>query len=191
MRGKTRAEIRLLQRDEMKRILNHMPSRTQLPAEIAVNLGLTGPEVFSLEWQWVDLSIGEVFVKWSPYVTGRYVLMSEAIVHRFRTHKNKGGLSTKVFTKPDGKPFWANALSHDFKAACLTVGIPNGSFGDVRLSNAKWLLDAGVPLTLVSARLGMNRHTLMRHFVATPQKTPKDIRGVLDSLTVLSRDSVE
>lgn len=184
MRGKTTAKIRLFQRTEMEQILSYLPPQTQLPIMVATNLGLTGPEVTSLPWKWVDLTKGEIFVKWSPHVTGRYILLPEAIIRCLATHKNLAAPSDKVFARPDGSPILRNTLSIDFKTACLKAGIPNGSFGDVRLSNVKWLLDAGVSRSVVAARLGMNRHTIQRHFEEMPTRS-KDIREVLDSIIVL------
>lgn len=189
MRGRAKTQIRLFQRQEMERILSHLPSRTLLPITIAVNLGLTGPEVLSLRWAWVDLVNGEIFVKWAPYDTGRYVLLPEALVRSLEAHKHVPPLVDKVCASHDGKTLLRIALSRDFKTACVQAGIPSGSFGDVRLSNAKWLLDAGIKPSIVAARLGMNRHTIQRHFKGTPTRS-KDIqdgldRDVLDSITVL------
>lgn len=192
MRGRTTAQIRLFERQEMERILKHLPPKTLLPITVAVNLGLTGPEVLSLQWPWVDLVNGEIFVKWSPHATGRYILLPEALIRSLAAHKRLARSLDKVFTKPDGKPLWRKALSEDFKTACVKAEIRDGSFGDIRLSNAKWLLDAGVKPSIVAARLGMNRHTIQRHFKGRPtsSKGCRDVldREVLDLITVLPQE---
>ena len=190
MRGKTRAEIRLFRRDEMERILTHMPSRSLLPARLGANLGLSGPELFSLEWLWVDFNKNEMFVKWSPHVTGRFVLLPRAITRCLETHKSLAPSSLKVLSNPDGGPLRAHTFHRDFKSACKEAGIENGSFGDIRLSNARWLLEAGAQPSLVAARLGMNRHTIRRHFGANTDEQEKEylpIYKLIDQLVVLGQ----
>ncbi|HUF98449.1 MAG TPA: tyrosine-type recombinase/integrase, partial [Ilumatobacter sp.] len=60
----------------------------------------------------------------------------------------------RVVTEPDGSPVHPNTLSRRFKALCVAADLPAIRLHDVRHSYATAALAAGVPVKVLSARLG-------------------------------------
>ena len=63
-------------------------------------------------------------------------------------------LDQHVFCRPDGKPTHPQLLSDAFKKLVRNSGLPPIRFHDLRHTHATLLLKAGVPIKVVSERLG-------------------------------------
>jgi integrase len=59
-----------------------------------------------------------------------------------------------VFTGETGKPLFASTIQHTLKRECERLGLPAVTPHGLRHLHASLLLDEGVPITAVSARLG-------------------------------------
>jgi integrase len=59
-----------------------------------------------------------------------------------------------VFARPDGSPYHPQLLSDAFKKLVHRSGLPRIRLHDVRHTHATLLLKAGVPIKVVSERLG-------------------------------------
>ena len=59
-----------------------------------------------------------------------------------------------VFCRPDGAPTHPHLLSDAFKKLVARSGLPTIRFHDLRHTHATLLLKAGVPIKVVSERLG-------------------------------------
>jgi integrase len=59
-----------------------------------------------------------------------------------------------VFTQPDGRPVHPQLISDAFKRKVRTSGLPRIRLHDLRHTHATLLLKAGVPIKVVSERLG-------------------------------------
>ena len=59
-----------------------------------------------------------------------------------------------VFPRPDGTPTHPDAFSQTFDRAVVRLGLPVISLHDLRHTHATLLLRAGVPVKVVSERLG-------------------------------------
>jgi integrase len=59
-----------------------------------------------------------------------------------------------VFTGETGKPLFASTIQHALKRECNRLGLPQVTPHGLRHLHASLLLDEGLPLTAVSARLG-------------------------------------
>ncbi len=62
--------------------------------------------------------------------------------------------SGHVFSRPDGAPTHPHLLSDAFKKLVARSGLPPIRFHDLRHTHATLLLKAGVPVKVVSERLG-------------------------------------
>ena len=60
----------------------------------------------------------------------------------------------RVFARPDGAPTHPQLLSDGFKRLVQRSGLPRIRFHDLRHTHATLLLKAGVPIKVVSERLG-------------------------------------
>ena len=65
-----------------------------------------------------------------------------------------------MFTKPDGQLLHPQSLSQAFDRAVTAAGVPRISLHGLRHSHATLLLKAGVPLKVVSERLGHSSITV-------------------------------
>lgn len=63
-------------------------------------------------------------------------------------------LDARVFSRPDGAPTHPHLLSETFKRLVTRSGLPRIRFHDLRHTHATLLLKAGVPIKVVSERLG-------------------------------------
>jgi integrase len=59
-----------------------------------------------------------------------------------------------VFTNPDGKPVHPHSISQTFERIAARVGVPKVRLHDVRHTHGTLLIKAGVPVKVVSERLG-------------------------------------
>ncbi len=59
-----------------------------------------------------------------------------------------------MFSRPDGTPTHPHLLSDTFKRLVARSGLPRIRFHDLRHTHATLLLKAGVPIKVVSERLG-------------------------------------
>jgi integrase len=59
-----------------------------------------------------------------------------------------------VFTRPDGHPVHPHSLSQAFSRLQLAAGVPAIRLNDLRHTHATLMLKHGVPLKVVSERLG-------------------------------------
>jgi integrase len=77
-----------------------------------------------------------------------------------------------VFTGKTGKPLFASTIQHALKRECARLGIPAVTPHGLRHLHASLLLDEGVPITAVSARLGhANPQITMKIYAHSPART--------------------
>jgi integrase len=75
------------------------------------------------------------------------------LTHRDRQRAARVG-SVLVFSRPDGEPLRAAETTHAFQRALRQAGLPRMRLHDLRHANATLLLASGVPIQVVSDRLG-------------------------------------
>jgi integrase len=59
-----------------------------------------------------------------------------------------------VFTRPDGRPLLPDVVSRAFRRQAERLALPRASLNSIRHVHATLLLQAGVPVKVVSERLG-------------------------------------
>ena len=65
-----------------------------------------------------------------------------------------------IFTDPSGQPIIASTLLRDYKALLKAAGLPVIRFHDLRHTAASLMLNHGVPVIVVSRRLGHARASI-------------------------------
>ncbi len=91
-----------------------------------------------------------------------YLSLSPTRLHRQKTQQDAwqdaAGSSWQsdgfVFTGETGKPLFRSTVEHAMKGECTRLGLPAVTPHGFRHLHASLLLDEGVPVTAVSARLG-------------------------------------
>jgi integrase len=146
---------------------------------LAATTGMRRGELLGLRWTDVDLEVGEAAVRQIRTVAryqaitsrpktdkgARTVALDAATVAALRAHRiaqleerlaagsayDDTGL---VFTQPDGSAIHPERLSRWFGQHCRRSGLPRVRLHDVRHSYVTALISAGVPLKVVSERVG-------------------------------------
>jgi integrase len=146
---------------------------------LAANTGMRRGEVLGLRWKDIDfdtarLSVQQALVNVAYRLeladvkthSGRRTIdLDERTIavlgeHRQRQHQEQllvgrqGKAETLVFSHPDGSPVHPDYVSQVFDRHLARSALPRIRFHDLRHTHATILLQAGVPVKVVSERLG-------------------------------------
>jgi integrase len=166
--------------DEARRFLRHVDGdRLEALWVLLLTTGLRRGEALGLRWEDVELDAGRLAVRralvavgyevrWSEPKTARsrrVVALDTGTVSALRAHRKAqleermmlgAGYSDEglVFAKVDGSPIHPQTVSQAFERLVKAAGVPAIRLHDTRHTAATLLLDQGVPLKVVSERLG-------------------------------------
>jgi integrase len=145
---------------------------------LAANTGMRRGEVLGLRWGDVDLDLGLLCVTRSLVSVGYELHETRGKSRSARRSINLDPITTEllsewrqrrcaedpefdpddpeghVFSRPDGSATHPQLLSDAFKKLVARSGLPSIRFHDLRNTHATLLLKAGVPVKVVSERLG-------------------------------------
>jgi integrase len=149
--------------------------------ELVSTTGLRRGELLGLRWRAIDFNSGTLQIAQTAVVVNYRLVISEAkteagercitvdkeTLEILREHKKLQleerfafGTADRidgdglVFTLPDGRPIHPQRFSAWFEQLSRRAGLPRIRLHDVRHSYASVLLEAGVPMKVVSERLG-------------------------------------
>lgn len=155
-------------------------NRLHLPVLLAVTTGLRRGEMLALTWADVDLDRATIAVNRAWSLTGegyelkepktrrsrRVVVMPSITVDALRTHRDRqlhdrviGSSAPRpvygelVIHMPGGTPWWPDSFSSAYRDFIRREGL-RGRFHDLRRSHGSQLIKVGVPMKVVSERLG-------------------------------------
>jgi integrase len=174
------ADMRTWTAEELRRFLEHVEGdRLYAAWLLAASTGMRRGELLGLRWVDVDLDLARVAVRQTLVLAGRQVVVSEPKTSRgrrsialdprtvaaLRTWRAAqaaerlqwGGAwvdSGLCFTREDGTPLHPEWLSDAFAWRVGRVGLPRIRLHDLRHTHASLGLAAGVPVKVMSERLG-------------------------------------
>ncbi len=178
---RTKPKFKILTRAESERLLNAAEETAyHLPIHLALSAGLRRSEIIGLQWSDFDsgkstltVARATVGLTGDPMHTDdpksnrsrRTVSIGEATRSMLESHRERreaelaqhGVLMTRftqLCVRPDGSPMKPYALGAGYKRLALGCGIDGVRFHDLRHAHATMLLESGVPLHVVQARLG-------------------------------------
>ncbi|GAA4351808.1 site-specific integrase [Angustibacter luteus] len=147
--------------------------------ELLIVTGLRRGEAVGLRWDAVGVNCMSVMVVQQIVDVGghltigtpktkrgvRGVALDIETARRLREHRIANQLEREaagpvwkehglVFTQPDGRPLRPEFVTKHFKVLAKRAGLPTIRLHDLRHTNASLALQAGVPLKVVSDRLG-------------------------------------
>jgi integrase len=175
-----RAEMRTWTAGELRAFLDHVAGdRLGALWMLAASTGMRRGELAGLRWADVDLERGRVAIRQTLVLAGRQVVRSEPKTNRGRRSValdprtvaqlrawraaqaaerlawGAGWTSSGlVFTRDDGTPLHPEWLSDAFEWRVRTAGLPPIRLHDLRHTHASLGLAAGVPVKVMSERLG-------------------------------------
>ncbi len=165
-----RNEMNALDRDGLSRLLAALRgNKLYLPVLIAATTGMRRGEILALRWCDVDLDAGTLRVARSlqQISTGlefkepksargrRNISLAKATVDALRARKAEldTGPDGLIVCRPDGTPWPPDQLSVEFHVFAHRNGF-SIRFHDLRHTHASNLLRDGIPVNVVSQRLG-------------------------------------
>jgi len=174
--------------DELEKFLDvHAGHRLYALFHLIAVAGLRRGEALGLAWDSADLDLRVLRVRqqlldspggptFGPPKTRsgeRAVPLDAATVEVLREHREQqdkeaeaakaAGVWTPsglVFTREDGRCLRPDAISHEFQRMIATAELPAIRLHDLRHTSASLALAAGVPMKVVSARLGHSSLTI-------------------------------
>lgn len=145
---------------------------------VAANTGMRRGEILGLRWGDVDFDTHQLSVTRSLVSVGYELHETRGksrtarrsinldprtidVLHRWRRYRQdedpefeRDHLARYVFCRPDGAPTHPHLLSDAFKKLVARSDLPTIRLHDLRHTHATLLLKAGVPIKVVSERLG-------------------------------------
>jgi integrase len=175
-----RVEMQTWTAEELRAFLEHVEGeRLYAVWMLAASTGMRRGEVLGLRWRDVDLDRARVSVRQTLVLAGRQVVTSEPKTSRGRRSialdpRTVSALrawrraqaaerlawgsawadSGLVFTREDGTPIHPEWLSDAFEWRVKVAGLPRIRFHDLRHTHASLGLAAGIPVKVMSERLG-------------------------------------
>jgi integrase len=173
-------EMRAWTAEQLRQFLDEVSDHRLYPALfVAANTGMRRGEVLGLRWQDVDLerqrlSVRQALVNIAYQLqladvktqsSRRVVDLDERTVAVLRTWRRqqleeqllvgrREDESALVFAQPDGSPVHPDSFSQIFERHIAKSELPRIRLHDLRHTHATILLQAGVPVKVVSERLG-------------------------------------
>ena len=174
-----RPEIKVWTAEELRAFLDLIASHRLGPAfHLSAHTGMRRGEILGLRWTDVDLDAANLSVRQAVISVNYAIHLSDvktgsgrrsidldrrtvAVLCRWSKQQAEerlavGGGRTKdlVFCHPDGRPVHPDIFSQIFDRAVVRSGLPIITLHDLRHTHATLLLKAGVPVKVVSERLG-------------------------------------
>lgn len=176
---------------------------------IALGTGMRRGEMIALDWDHVDLAKATVSVQRSALEIGKDLVTSDTKTHESRTvaldattaavlrawrsrqvtERLEAGTAWQdtgghVFTWPDGTRLLPDYATHAFIAAQKGLGLPRMTLHGCRHTHATTLLRAGIPVHVVSKRLGHRNAsvTLNVYADAVPHDDDKAVQAYTDAV---------
>jgi integrase len=175
----SRTQINFWDPDQLAKFLLHLEGhRLQAAWHLAAMTGMRRGEVLGLRWQDVDLEAGRLAVR-RTLVSVNYAIkdstpkthqartidLDRHTVGQLRAHKQRQHAEPQawgpdyqpgdlVFRRKDGSPVHPDLFSQAFEKLVRGSGLPRIRLHDLRHTHATIALRAGVPVKVISERLG-------------------------------------
>jgi integrase len=179
LRGDRVAEIHAWTAEELRRFLDHTRATPRQSLwHLAAATGMRRGELLGLRWDDVDLAGRTLSVRRSLSVIKHDARLKQPKTSRCRTlrvdaattaviearrreqdeHRTNAAAWRNewnlVFTETDGRHLDPMRITHEFRLAARDAPVPRIRLHDLRHTHATLLLQAGVPVKVVSERLG-------------------------------------
>lgn len=167
--------IRWLTRDEAERLIECMPESIKPVVIFALATGLRRSNILDLEWQQVDMQRKVAWVNPENAKAGKAIGVAlndtACRVLRDQIGKSKTWVfaHTKASTRPDGTltPAVRKMRVDDnsaWKIGLAKAGIEDFRFHDLRHTWASWLIQSGVPLSVLQEMGGWESIEMVRRY---------------------------
>jgi len=166
---------RILSPEEQQRLIQHSPQHLQRIIICALNTGMRRGDIVGLKWSNVNLDQGHILLEAISTKSKRQttVPISSIMDKLFREIKEESK-KDHVFLNSHGEPYHDGVgIRRSFYTARRKAGIEDFRFHDLRHTAATRLVEAGVPLFVVSKILGHSDPKMTMRY-AHPDKSLKE-----------------
>ncbi len=165
-------EMKILDDDEMKQLVEAASDSLKPIIVIALNTGMRKGEILKLRWNDVDFIENYIFVKETKSGIPRKVPMNNFVRDTLKSVKRIGDF---LFYNPNTKTHIRD-IQTSFDTACKRSGLKGLRFHDLRHTAATQMVMAGIDLVTVKEILGHSTIiTTMRYAHPTPENKRKAV----------------
>ncbi|WP_249418897.1 MULTISPECIES: site-specific integrase [unclassified Citrobacter] len=167
--------VRWLEKDEAKRLIDECPEPLKSVVKFALATGLRRSNIINLEWQQIDMQRRVAWVNPEDSKSNRAIGVAlndtacKVLRDQIGNHHKFVFVHTKAGRRPDGSvtPAVRKMRVDDgraWKSACMRAGIEDFRFHDLRHTWASWLIQSGVPLSVLQEMGGWESIEMVRRY---------------------------
>lgn len=167
--------VRWLEKDEAKRLIDECPEPLKSVVKFALATGLRRSNIINLEWQQIDMQRRVAWVNPEDSKSNRAIGVAlndtacKVLRDQIGNHHKFVFVHTKAGRRPDGSvtPEVRKMRVDDgraWKSACKRAGIEDFRFHDLRHTWASWLIQSGVPLSVLQEMGGWESIEMVRRY---------------------------
>ncbi|HCQ7755476.1 site-specific integrase [Citrobacter sp. 50677481] len=167
--------VRWLEKDEAKRLIDECPEPLKSVVKFALATGLRRSNIINLEWQQIDMQRRVAWVNPEDSKSNRAIGVAlndtacRVLRDQIGNHHKFVFVHTKAGRRPDGSitPAVRKMRVDDgraWKSACKRAGIEDFRFHDLRHTWASWLIQSGVPLSVLQEMGGWESIEMVRRY---------------------------
>lgn len=167
--------VRWLEYDEATRLIDECPEPLKSVVTFALATGLRRSNIINLEWQQIDMQRRVAWVNPEDSKSNRAIGVAlndtacKVLRDQIGNHNKWVFVHTKAWHRPDGSltPAVRKMRVDDgraWNAACKRAGIEDFRFHDLRHTWASWLIQSGVPLSVLQEMGGWESIEMVRRY---------------------------
>ncbi|HEM8613673.1 TPA: site-specific integrase [Citrobacter amalonaticus] len=167
--------VRWLEKDEAKRLIYECPEPLKSVVKFALATGLRRSNIINLEWQQIDMQRRVAWVNPEDSKSNRAIGVAlndtacKVLRDQIGNHHKFVFIHTKAGRRPDGSvtPAVRKMRVDDgraWKSACKRAGVEDFRFHDLRHTWASWLIQSGVPLSVLQEMGGWESIEMVRRY---------------------------
>ncbi len=167
--------IRWLEIDEANRLISECPEPLKSVVKFALSTGLRRSNIVNLEWQQIDMQRRVAWINPEESKSGRAIGIAlndtacKVLRDQIGRHHKWVFVYTEQCTKPDGtKSAAVRKMRYDantaWRAALKRAGITDFRFHDLRHTWASWLVQSGVPISVLQEMGGWESIEMVRRY---------------------------
>ena len=178
-RASSRREMQVWDAEQLAKFLTHVEGhRLQAAFHLAAMTGMRRGEVIGLRWHDIDFSAGRIAIRHTLVSVAyelqdstpkthqaRVVDLDPRTIEQLRAHRCRQATGHEswgsgyherdlVFRREDGSPIHPDSFTQAFDAEVRRSGLPRIRLHDLRHTHATIALRAGIPVKVISERLG-------------------------------------
>ncbi len=167
--------IRWLEPHEAQRLINECPEPLRSVVRFALVTGLRRSNILSLEWGQINMQDKRAWINPEDSKSNRAIGVAlndtacQILREQIGKHHRWVFVHTQSGTRPDGtKTEQVRRMRVDnqtaFRSACRRAGIEDFRFHDLRHTWASWLIQSGVPLSVLQEMGGWESVEMVRRY---------------------------